>query len=182
MAGRSLFGRRGNDEPAPVAPPPAPAPAPPVSATPGTLRRERRTLNHIREERIRDLGGLALEMVRRGRFRQDLLFERCREVLALEQRIHAIDESLNRATAARRHGGPRCECGAPLTWTAHFCPNCGRPTGQTVVSCSRCGAPLPADARFCASCGSVADAAIGEQTAHGERLSEDGTPVDPWER
>ena len=40
---------------------------------PGALRRERRTLVRTREERIRDLGGLMLEMYRRDQLRQDLL-------------------------------------------------------------------------------------------------------------
>ena len=53
--------------------------APPVSE----LRRERRALMRVREERLRDLGGLALEMYRRDRFREDLLIERCTDLIAL---------------------------------------------------------------------------------------------------
>jgi ribosomal protein L40E len=170
--------------------PPEP-PHVPVAPAPGALRRERRALNRVREERIRDLGGLALEMVRRKRFRQDLLFEQCEEVLVLEQRIREIDEALQRASAARhRRGGLRCECGAPLAWGAHFCGNCGRAQGEPVVTCARCGAPLPADAHFCANCGSVAEAsahsdsvASYEQTAHGEQFWHDQVAQgDPWER
>jgi predicted amidophosphoribosyltransferase len=170
--------------------PPEP-PHVPVAPAPGALRRERRALNRVREERIRDLGGLALEMVRRNRFRQDLLFEQCEEVLVLEQRIREIDEALQRASAARhRRGGLRCECGAPLAWGAHFCANCGRAQGEPVVTCARCGAPLPADARFCANCGTVAEAsahsdsvASYEQTAHGEQFWHDQVAQgDPWER
>jgi Double zinc ribbon len=183
MAGRSLFGR---DRPVPPVPD-----APRASATPGQLRRERRALSRVREERIRDLGGLALEMVRRNRFRQDLLFEQCREVLVLEDRIRLLDEALDRASAARRRrGGMYCECGAPLAWGAHFCANCGRGAGEAVVSCARCGAPLPADARFCGNCGTVADdtarsehvSASYEQTAHGEEFWREAQEGDPWER
>src|SRR3954465_4066110 len=145
MAGRSLFGRDRPETPVPDAPRPA--------STPGQLRRERRALSRVREERIRDLGGLALEMVRRNRFRQDLLFEQCRELLVLEDRIRLLDEALARASSVRRRrGGFYCECGAPLAPTGHFCANCGRPAGEAVVSCARCGAPLPADARFCGTC------------------------------
>ncbi len=173
--------------------PPAPAPAaPPAPAPPGTLRRERRTLIRVREERIRDLGGLALEMVRRNRFRQDLLLDQCNEVLVLEERIHAIDDQLRRAASSRRRlRAPRCECGAPLQWGSHFCVNCGRPTGDAVVSCSRCSGPLPADARYCANCGAIAAetarsehvAASYEQTAHGEQFWQEARPEgDPWER
>ena len=36
---------------------------------PGVLRRERRDLERLREQRLRDLGGLLLEMYRRGDIR-----------------------------------------------------------------------------------------------------------------
>src|ERR671936_400291 len=51
---------------------------------PGQLRRERRTLIQAREDRIRDLGGLMLEMYRRDQFRQDLVVDRCEELVLLE--------------------------------------------------------------------------------------------------
>ena len=104
------------------------------------IRRERRVLQRVREDKLRDLGGLMLEMYRRDRFREDLLAERCDELLGLDARLHELDEML----AAARHRIPagRCECGAPLPWGSHFCPNCGRPAGeQAVVACAECGAP-----------------------------------------
>ena len=51
-------------------------PAPPA----GELRRERRALLRLREQKLRDLGGLSLEMYRRDRFREDLVLERCAEL------------------------------------------------------------------------------------------------------
>ena len=95
-----------------------------------------------------------LEMYRHDRFREDLLAERCNELLGLDARMHELDEML--AAARRRGGGAlgRCECGAPLPWGSHFCPNCGRPAGERpVIACVECGHPLPADAVFCANCG-----------------------------
>jgi hypothetical protein len=134
--------------------------APHTLPPPGTIRRERRALIRAREERIRDLGGLALDMHRRKTFRQELLDEKAREVIALEERLQELDSMLAAATAARRPGSaPRCACGAPILWGSHFCANCGRPTGAAVVTCASCGAPLPADARFCLNCGHVAASA-----------------------
>lgn len=130
---------------------------------PGVIRRERRAVQRVREERLRDLGGLMLEMYRRDRFREDLLAERCNELLGLDARLHELDEML--AAARRRIPAGRCECGAPLPWGSHFCPHCGRPAGeQPVIVCDECGHPLPGDARFCASCGAPA----GEAQASGE--------------
>ena len=44
------------------------------------LKRERKALLEVREERLRDLGGLALEMYKRDRFSADLVVERCAEL------------------------------------------------------------------------------------------------------
>ena len=121
--------------------------------SPGALRRERRAILKAREQRIRDLGGLTLEMYRRSSFRDELLIEGCREIVALEERINDLDAMLAAVASARR-APTTCDCGAPVPWGSHFCANCGRPVGsQAVIACEDCGHPLPADAKFCAGCG-----------------------------
>jgi predicted nucleic acid-binding Zn ribbon protein len=106
-----------------------------------------------REERIRNLGGLTLEMYRRSSFRDQLLIDQCREIVALEERLAELDSMLEAVATARR-APATCECGAPVPWGSHFCANCGRPVGaQPVIACAGCGHPLPADASFCANCG-----------------------------
>jgi Double zinc ribbon len=167
--------------------------------SPGALRRERRAILKAREERIRDLGGLTLEMYRRSSFRDELLIDQCREIVALEERVQELDSMLSAVSAARR--APKtCECGAPVPWGSHFCANCGRPTGsEPVVACKGCGHPLPADAGFCAACGRPAELG-GEEDAKpeaalpapgaaavaapvgGEEESAAEPSADPWER
>ncbi len=96
-------------------------------APPRELKRERKSLLQVREQRLRDLGGLALEMYRRDHFREDLLLERCAELIGLEARIHELDVHLGAARPAA--GVPktsRCECGSPLLWGSRFCATCGR--------------------------------------------------------
>lgn len=161
----SLFARR------PPAPPklaidggekmPPPDPSPPLTAA--AALRERRSLVRRREIEMRDVGGLAVEMVRRDRFKPDLLVSRASEVLALERRIHELDAFLAASEAvprAMRTATP-CKCGAPLVRGAHFCAHCGRSAAETapVVACGHCGNPLPAEANFCSACGNsvVAD-------------------------
>ena len=145
--------------------------------SPGALRRERRAILKAREEQIRDLGGLTLEMYRRSSFRDDLLIERCKEIVALEERLHELDSMLASVASARR-APTTCECGAPVPWGSHFCANCGRPVGaEPVVACANCGHPLPADAQFCASCGREAGP-VGDSDDHGG--ADNG--ADPWER
>ena len=137
-------------------------PARRILPPPGVIRRERQSLARAREDKLRDLGGLMLEMYRRDVFREDLLAERCNELLGLDARLRELDEML--AAARRRIPAGRCECGAPLPWGSHFCPNCGRPAGdRPVLACPECGHPLPGDARFCASCGAVSPDAAGTE-------------------
>jgi Double zinc ribbon len=120
------------------------------ASSPGALKRERRALIRERNQLVRDLGGIVYEMFRLDRFRVELVTERCRTLAAHDDRIEEIDALLASATSR----GPRCECGAPIPWGAHFCQNCGRPAGpRPVVACARCGSPLPAGIRFCGNCG-----------------------------
>jgi predicted amidophosphoribosyltransferase len=158
------------------------------------LRRERRVIVKAREDRIRHLGGLTLEMYRRSNFKDELLIEQCREIVALEQRLHELDSMLDAVAVARR-APTTCDCGAPVPWGSHFCANCGRPVGsEAVVACEGCGHPLPADASFCASCGRPAEPVAEEPEGEAEHPepapTHDETIVhaaakrssDPWER
>jgi hypothetical protein len=98
----------------------------PPAPTAGDLRRERRALLALREERLRDLGGLTLEMYRRDHFNEQLIVERCAELVALEARVSEIDAMLAGARGLRKRGGTICSCGAPILIGARFCPSCGR--------------------------------------------------------
>ena len=53
----------------------------------------------MREERLRDLGGLTLEMYKRDRFNAALVVERCAELVAVEVRIAEIDGLLGEGAA-----------------------------------------------------------------------------------
>ncbi len=161
----SIFARRGGpgepvevilevvetSEPAPPTPPPEPDPV--------RLRRERRSLARQREIEMRDVGGLAVEMVRRDRWKPELLISRAGEVLTVEQRMHELDSLLAAEVAARNFPHvAHCKCGGPLPPGVHFCSHCGRPaaTSPPVVTCAHCGQPLPAEANFCGFCGNAA--------------------------
>ncbi len=95
----------------------------------GVLRRERRALLRAREDVLRDLGGLLVEMYRRGGYRDDLLSERAATVIGIDGRLAEIEELLH---AHRRV--PRCECGAPVLRGSRFCPSCGREFGAQPAS------------------------------------------------
>src|SRR5436853_3832727 len=124
------------------APAPDAAPAPPPTpravrrALPpaGQLRRERRALLLAREQQLRDLGGLMLEMYRRDQFRQDLLVDRCVELGRLEERLAELDALLAAAVSrGKTRPAARCECGAPVFWGCKFSAQCGRPVGEAAA-------------------------------------------------
>jgi hypothetical protein len=68
-----------------------------------------------------------LEMYRRDQFRQDLVVDRCTELVALEARIAELDALLSTAMSVRHRPAARCECGAAILWGSKFCASCGRP-------------------------------------------------------
>lgn len=90
----------------------------------GLLRRERRLLLKARERAVANLGGLAVELYRRGGFRDDLLSEHASIVVGIDARLAEIEDLLH-----TRRDVPRCACGAPILRGASFCPNCGRSFG-----------------------------------------------------
>lgn len=132
MARLTLLSRLLPQRPAPSDPEAEPRRDRRNAPPPNELRRERRALLKLREQRLRDLGGLALEMYRRDRFREDLVVERCAELIGLEARVAELDAILTggRATAGTAPAS-RCTCGAPILWASHFCANCGRPLEAT---------------------------------------------------
>jgi hypothetical protein len=102
-----------------------------VPPPPRELKRERKSLLDVREDRLRDLGGLTLEMYKRDRFSAGLVVERCAELVAIEARIQEIDALLDGSARLRRGGSGSaiCVCGAPVLLGASFCATCGRPVG-----------------------------------------------------
>ncbi|MGD0165924.1 MAG: zinc ribbon domain-containing protein [Gaiellaceae bacterium] len=161
----------------------------PPSVNLSLVRRERRILKRERERRIRDLGGLLLEMYRRDQFREDLIVEHCAQTMGIENRIHELEAILERATSRRITPGPHCSCGAPLFFGAHFCANCGRPTDLAATGelCARCLQPLAVGASFCANCGAAigdsADSnAVSEHTiSHAPPSLQESEPTTPGE-
>jgi hypothetical protein len=100
------------------------------SVVPPARELKREALLEVREERLRDLGGLALEMYKRDRFNAGLVVERCAELVAIEARVQEIDSLLDGTAGIRRGGGGAvCICGAPILLDARYCASCGRALG-----------------------------------------------------
>jgi hypothetical protein len=76
----------------------------------GQLRRRLREIPGQREEHVRDLGGLALEMHKRDRFEPRLLSEKAAEIAALDAEAkllrRALEEGLTTRELEALGGGP----------------------------------------------------------------------------
>ena len=96
------------------------------------MRRRLRALRRLREIAYRDLGGLAFELHRFGRDRQDLVAEKLRSVEAIDAELRALETALAAAT--------------PLTELREAgiaaCPRCETLHGSDANFCSGCGMPL----------------------------------------
>lgn len=95
-------------------------------------------------------------MFRRDRFREDLVRERCEELLEIDDHLAALDSLLGLSWTLPDQA--RCACGAPVADGAQFCAACGRPVGEPSRQCAACGNSLPEEATFCSRCGMRTDA------------------------
>ena len=102
-------------------------------------------------------------MFRRDRFREDLVRERCEELLEVDDHLAALDSLLGLSWTLPDQAC--CACGATVADDAQFCAACGRSLGDADRPCPACGSALPADATFCARCGMRADARTVEASA-----------------
>ena len=166
----------------------------PAAPAASDLRRERRALLLLlREDRLRELGGLTLEMYRRDHFNESLIVERCAELVAIEARASEIDALLQGARGLRRRGAAICACGAPILIGARFCPSCGRNLidersgrrGGTVTQCPRCGETVAAGQEYCLACGlrlpGASRLGAGARARPlGPRLRSSSPPWSPW--
>lgn len=147
-------------------------PADRVSSAAAPLQDRKRRLLTARDATLRDLGGLMLEMYKRNRFREELLLDKCEEILAIEVEVAHIDQrlfQLSPPTAAGVRPIGRCECSSPILPGQNFCGVCGRAFTTLTQSrvCTRCGAGLRPGDSFCASCGTQAPDVLEALTASG---------------
>lgn len=123
-----------------VPPPPVKPPAPPPAekqASIAALRRDRRDLFDQREESVYHVGGLAVDLRRRGVEDADLLARRSDLVLEMDMKLAELDRHLIDLDVRRKQKAPP---------TVGYCMSCGAPFPEEAAFCFRCGARvLPPD-------------------------------------
>ena len=105
---------------------------------PGVLRRRRRKLLGQYEQGIFDLGGLALELHRRGLLAEEVMRRKAAEVTDLRGQVDQVDERLGEIRSERSE---RRQSGRGASRT---CPACGARCKATANFCAECGTPLKA--------------------------------------
>jgi hypothetical protein len=105
---------------------------------PGVLRRRRRQLLGQYEQGIFDLGGLALELHRRGLLAEEVMRRKAAEVSDLRGQVDQVDDRLEEIRSER---SDRRQSGRGASRT---CPACGARCKTTANFCAECGTPLKA--------------------------------------
>ena len=107
------------------------------------LRRQRQELVREYQALVTDLGGLVVEMARRGFHNHALVERRAADVVELERLIAELDLHILAATAVRRG-----HVAVPSLFAQLEAAPITQPT-----PCAKCHALLVNDANFCAYCG-----------------------------
>lgn len=104
---------------------------------PGVLRRRRRALAAQYEQGLFDIGGLALELHRRGLLAEGVMRRRAAELRDIREQLERVDDRLleirsDRAERRAAGRGPTLHCpacNARCQPSANFCASCGLPLG-----------------------------------------------------
>jgi hypothetical protein len=116
---------------------------PPPSGRRGKLRRRLRYLRRARELMLRDLGGLLYEVHRTGggdvTAHSQLIAAKVERLSSLDAEARAIESALgarrSEAVVFQPGIGGTCDaCGELYGSAAHFCSNCGAPTGAVAAA------------------------------------------------
>lgn len=107
---------------------------------PGVLRRRRRALTAQYEQGLFDIGGLALELHRRGLLAEGVMRRRAAELRDIREQLEHVDDRLMeiRSDRAERRAAGR----GPIL----HCPACNARCRRSANFCASCGFPLRTDA------------------------------------
>ncbi len=131
---------------------PAPAPRRPGFRARGRMRRRLRYLRKLRELQVRDLGGLAFDLRRFERKRDDLVAQKVDQIRACDDELHALELALDERRDVRDVrepgiGGTCPRCFAIFGSADRFCASCGAALGGAVQGPAQVPpAPAPASA------------------------------------
>jgi hypothetical protein len=100
-----------------------------------TMRRRLRRSTHLRDELVRELGALVVEMKRLDRSNDELMDRKAREIAILDEQIQGLRDALGRRqtveqVVAAGIAGTCSGCGSLLGTDDRYCSRCGVPAGE----------------------------------------------------
>jgi hypothetical protein len=103
----------------------------------GRIRRRARYLRRLREIQLRDIGGLALELHRLGRRREDLIEQKLAAAAETDRELRVLERALDERSPLRELreagiGGACAACGSVFGSGDRFCAACGERVGLSV--------------------------------------------------
>ncbi len=114
----------------------------------GRMRRRLRYLRRLRELQIRDLGGLAFDLRRFERKRDDLVAQKVDQIRACDDELHALETALAERRDVRDLrmpgiGGTCPRCFSLYGSSDRFCAHCGAALGGLAQGPAQVAAPAP---------------------------------------
>jgi hypothetical protein len=114
----------------------------------GRMRRRLRYLRKLRELQVRDLGGLAFDLRRFERKRDDLITQKIDQIRACDDELRALERALDERRDVRDVrepgiGGTCPRCFAIHGSTDRFCASCGAALGGAVQGPAQQVRPTP---------------------------------------
>lgn len=127
----------GTEEPAGLEPA-EPSARRPTARERGRMRRRLRKLVRLRDVKLRELGGLVLELQRLGRDNPELVSARSAELRAIDDEARQLaaalkDERDLSEVLAAGISGTCNECGALMSTDDRFCSRCGSAAGESTL-------------------------------------------------
>ncbi|MDO8189623.1 hypothetical protein Q7L71_28760, partial [Conexibacter sp. CPCC 205706] len=114
----------------------------------GRMRRRLRYLRRLRELQVRDLGGLAFDLRRFERKRDDLVAQKVDQIRACDDELHALETALAERRDVRDLrlpgiGGTCPRCFSIYGSSDRFCAHCGAALGGLAQGPAQVAAPAP---------------------------------------
>ncbi len=116
----------------------------------GSVKNQRNAVMQEKQKYLCYLGMAAYNLHREGKLEQEELKNDFGKLIEIDSKLDELEKLIEKLENSKRPKNV-CECGAKLSKSDQFCPNCGKKVKSTIIC--KCGAELPADVRFCNHCG-----------------------------
>lgn len=119
-----------------------------------TYKNYKKLLDEKNQERAKIYGFIGMDvydLCKQGKVNIPEIEVHIEKMTALEKEIEELMMEKQRQEMQSK-GSSVCSCGQPLTAENLFCPSCGKPVDNGMITCS-CGKTVRSDMQFCSYCG-----------------------------